>query len=247
MLQWLVTDLHIHTCLSPCADLVMSPKNIVERARSMKIDVIGISDHNTAENVQATVKAARAYKITVLPGMEVTSSEEVHILALFDVVDSALQLQQTVYEHLPNERNNEQLFGEQIIVNEYDDVKGYNRRLLITATSMNVQKIVDTIHTLGGLALASHIDRETFSIIGQLGFIPPDLMIDGVEISAHTNINTAAQQFPSVQKFPKVTWSDAHFLHDIGKTTTKFLIAEPTIKEIRKALRNDDGRSLHCE
>jgi PHP family Zn ribbon phosphoesterase len=247
MLRRFRSDLHIHTCLSPCADLTMSPKRIVEKATEMQLDIIGITDHNSAENVQAAVSVAQKQRITVLPGMEITSSEEVHIIALFDSVKVALQLQQIVYQRLPTEENNIKLFGEQIIANEYDEVEGYNQRLLITATDMNLRDIVDTIHQLKGLAIAAHVDRESYSIIGQLGFIPDDLEIDAVEISPRMRIDKANQQFPSIQSLPKITSSDAHYLHDIGKVSTTFLIAEPTSFEMQMALRNKTGRKIICE
>ena len=124
MLRCFQADLHIHTCLSPCADLTMSPFRIVKRAREMKLNIIGICDHNSAENVHAAKNASSDMNITVLTGMEVTSAEEVHIIALFDGIKEALELQTLVYEHLPPGENNEELFGPQIIANELDEVEG---------------------------------------------------------------------------------------------------------------------------
>jgi len=238
-------DLHIHTCLSPCADLTMSPKRVVERAVKKKLDMIAICDHNSAENVRAARAAASKKKITVLAGMEITTVEEVHIIALFDDLDPLLNLQETVYEHLAPGENIEDVFGEQIIANEFDEVEGYNNRLLMGATSLTLKELVTGIHTRGGLVIAAHIDREACnSIIGQLGFIPEDLELDALEISAHTNRSQALARYPGIGKFPLISSSDAHFLQDIGKATTSFLLEAPRVDEIRKAFEKKGGRDL---
>ncbi len=244
MLKWFQADLHVHTCLSPCADLTMSPKRIVTKARDKKLDMIGITDHNSAENVEATIRAAQGKNITVLRGMEIASVEEAHVIALFDTAASVMKLQSIVYEHLTPGENKDGVFGEQIIANEFDEVERYNERLLIAATTMTLTEIVKKIHMLGGVTIASHIDRESFSIIGQLGFIPPDLELDAVEISSYARKDEILKQFPDVARFPMITASDAHFLDDIGMTTTSFLLAEPTIVEMRMAFMNQNGRKV---
>ena len=247
MLQFFRTDLHIHTCLSPCADLTMSPKRIVNRAMKKKLDIIGICDHNSAENVQATVNAACKNDLTVLPGMEITSIEEVHVLALFNETEQVLNLQETIYANLIPGENKKELFGEQIVANEFDEVEGYNNKLLIGATTLNLAEIVKTIHTYGGLAIASHIDRESYSIIGQLGFIPEDLNIDALEISPRTTSAQINARIPNILKYPLITSSDAHFLEDIGKATTSFLLAQPSFDEIKMAFSHRDGRKIVME
>ena len=244
MLRCFRADLHVHTCLSPCGDVTMSPYRIVTRAKEMKLDIIGICDHNSAENVQATKNASSDKNITVLAGMEVTTAEEVHIIALFDETRAVLDLQKQVYEHLPVVENNEAVFGPQIIANELDEVEGYNKRLLITATSITLKQLVAEIHDLGGLAIASHVDRETYGIIGHLGFIPDDLKLDALEISPRISRADALARFPEINKFPLITASDAHHLDDIAKAPTSFLLEAPTIDEIKKALANRDGRKV---
>jgi hypothetical protein len=239
-------DLHIHTCLSPCAELNMGPKTIVEKALRQGLDVIGISDHNSSENVSAVMRAARDKNLTVLPGMEVTSKEEVHILAVFDSVDRALQLQEIVYEHLPGE-NDAEAFGLQVVVNEDHDVLGFNPRLLAGATQLSVDEVVDRISGLEGLAIAAHVDRETFGIIGQLGFIPGELHLDALELSPNTSPEQARRRFPECAGYAFVRSSDAHCATDIGKVWTSLLLCEPSAQEIRKALHGEDGRGVVAE
>lgn len=241
MLKTFRADLHIHTCLSPCADLEMSPKAIAEQARIREIDILGICDHNSAENVAALVKAAEAYKINVLPGLEITSQEEVHVLALFDELEPALELQEMIYSHLPGE-NDEDAFGMQVVVNPEGEVLRFSNKLLIGASTLTIEEVTEAIHSLDGLAIASHIDRDGFSLIGQLGFVPEHLKLDALEISPKTSYEEAMKRFSP--PFPLTCASDAHFLKDIGTGFTSFRIERPTTGEIRKALLGQDGREV---
>lgn len=241
MLKTYKADLHVHTCLSPCTELDMSPRKIARQAALHDIDIIGICDHNSAENVPAVMKAAENLKINVLPGLEVTSQEEVHVLGLFDNVEDAMELQEYVYHHLPGE-NDPDVFGTQVIVNEKEEVLGFNNRLLIGATTIPLEKIIMTIHSLRGIAIASHIDREAFSIIGQLGFIPENLELDALEISPTGSFEEAVKKCSD--RYPITCSSDAHYPSDIGKAFTAFLLQEGTLSEIKKALKNEQGRTL---
>lgn len=231
----------------------MSPKRIIEKAKNKNLNIIGICDHNSAENVQYTINAADLSKdcgqkyLKVIPGMEICTKEEVHILGLFDELKDIIRLQEFVYKNLPKENNNPEIFGEQIIANELDEVEGYNDKLLIGASDLTTKEIVEEIHKLNGIAIASHIDRESFSLIGQLGFIPEDLRIDAVEISPHITLNDALKKFPEIERFPIVRSSDAHFLENIGKVGTNFLLEEPTIEEIKMALKNERGRKYETQ
>lgn len=233
--------MHIHTCLSPCGDWEMSPKKIIEKSLEKNLDIIGICDHNSAENVEAVIKAGAGKGIRVLPGMEICSKEEVHILSIFETTKQALSMQEYVYNHLTG-KNSPERFGYQIVADENDEVSGENEKLLIGATSLKLSEIVDKIHSLNGLCIASHVDRPTFGIISQLGFIPPDLPLDGVEISWRIEPSEAIKQIPDIKSFPYIVSSDAHFPADIGKVITKFFMAEPTIDEIRQALSGKNQR-----
>lgn len=223
----------------------MSPKRIVERAMKRQLDIIGICDHNSAENVQATINAAkRVGKLIVFGGMEITTAEEVHIISLFDSINSILRLQSTVYAHLPPAKNIADVFGEQIIANEYDEVDGYNTRLLMSATSLSLTDVVQIIQERGGIAIASHVDRNAFSITYQLGFIPTDLPLDAVELSHIALASQSSKTIRGIEGFPSITASDAHALGEIGQGITEFYIAEPTIVEFKKALNAIAGRKI---
>ena len=211
------------------------------------LDIVGICDHNSAENVMATQKIGQREKIVVIGGIEATSQEEVHILALFDNAKELFEFQEIIYEKLSG-FNDEKVFGKQLIIDENNKVVGSNNRLLIGATSLSLQEIVQAIYSLGGLTIASHIDREIYSIIAQLGFIPEGLLLDALELSPNyehrTSSFTGRRVNPELYGFPLVTFSDAHFLKDIGKSFTIFLMEEASIGEIKKALSGEDGRKV---
>jgi len=234
-------DLHIHTCLSPCSELSMTPSRIVERAASLGINVMAVCDHNTVEHVEVTANIAKKKGIRVIAGIEINSSEEVHILGLFENMADALSMQAVVYENLPGE-NDEDAFGMQVLVNESEEVLGFNKRLLIGATDLSVNRIVELIHSFNGLAVASHIDREGFGIIGQLGFIPEGIEFDALEISYRTTRAKAHEMFGPYSHIPWVTSSDAHSIEDIGRSTTWFVMEHATFRELRMAIKGIDNR-----
>lgn len=236
-------NLHMHTCLSPCADLDMHPSAIVQEALAQSLDVIGISDHNASENVRYVMAAALGRDLAVIPGMEACTREEVHILALFDNLAALSSFQEAIYRRLKG-LNDEDAFGIQAIVNEAGEVEGFNEHLLIGATELSLNEMVDLVHSLDGLAIASHIDRPAFGILGQLGFMPPGLSFDALEISANMGIPEARQRYPELRAFPFITSSDAHFLPDIGRTCTRMYLESPSFQEIRLALRKQEGRYI---
>ncbi|MHB9030073.1 MAG: PHP domain-containing protein [Candidatus Latescibacterota bacterium] len=226
-------DLHIHTCLSPCADDAMLPAAIIGEAEKHGLDCIGICDHNSAENVPAVKKAGKRAGIQVLGGMEITTREEVHILALFEDDRSLRNIQDLVYRNLTGE-NDEETFGEQLIADENDRIIGSCRKLLIGATNLSLDEAVRGIRDHGGIAIASHIDREQFSVIGQLGFIPEHLPLHALELSPR--VDARARSVFECLGFPLVTFSDAHYLTDIGKVSTLISAPKLSFNALRTAL-----------
>jgi PHP family Zn ribbon phosphoesterase len=219
----------------------MSPRNIAAGARRLALDLIGVCDHNSAENAAAVAEAARRLGIRALPGMEVTSREEVHILALFDEVDSALSLQDRVYASLAGV-NDPEAFGLQVVASPDDEVLGFNDRFLAGATALSLGEVVGAVHSLGGLALAAHADRPGFGIIGQLGFIPESLPLDAVEISPLGSLLEGRRAFGP--NLAVISSSDAHSLDEIGRATTAFWLNDATAEEIGWALRGRHDRRV---
>lgn len=238
-MKFFKADLHVHTCLSPCADLDMTPKAIVEKGLEQGLDVIAVCDHNSAENVKATIRAGVEKSLPVLAGIEINTREEVHLLAIFGNADDAIRMQNIIYGHLRG-TNRPEIFGDQVVVNEFDEVDSFNDHLLIGAVDLSIQDIVGHIHGLGGLSIASHVDRPSFSIVSQLGFIPSDLDLDALEISSKGE----RERILSMSRLPLVAFSDAHFLEDVGKAYTSFFLEFPSVEEICMALSGKSGRKL---
>lgn len=234
-------DLHIHTCLSPCAEDYMRPSAIIAAAKKKRLHIIGICDHNSAENFQAVKKAGVREGMQVLGGMEITSCEEVHIVGLFDDGEKLHKVEEAVSTHLHGQ-NNENAFGKQLVVNERDEIIGQNSKLLIGATAFSVNEIVKLIHDLNGIAIAAHVDREAFGIIGQLGVIPADVRFEALELSARCSESEKI----SYQKYglPLVCSSDAHCIADIGKVYTTLVLQDCSFEEVKLAFRKSKGRTL---
>jgi len=238
-------DLHIHSCLSPCGELSIYPRKIVERALEEGLGIIAVSDHNTAENAGAVVRAARGTGLTVFPGMELTSEEEVHILGLFETLEALAPVQDEVFRKLPAPLQNDPFLKDQVIVDENDEVAGFSPHFLMAAVALSVFEIVELIHKNGGLAIASHIDRDAFSLFSQLGFIPPGLALDALEVSPLTSLGRARRVFAAEAALPLVRFSDAHRPEEIGRAWTELRLAAPQWSEIRLALRGKKGRRVY--
>ncbi|MFH0997599.1 MAG: PHP domain-containing protein [Pseudomonadota bacterium] len=242
-MKYFKADLHIHTCLSPCGDWEMTPSGIIKQAFRQDLDIIAICDHNTAENVAATMQAGMKAGIRVLAGMEVCSKEEVHLLGIFDRADQALALQTAVYNNLEGE-NRPEVFGFQVIAGDNNEALGENPRRLIGATLLSIYEIAAWIHRLGGICIASHVDRPYNSIISQLGFIPSDMLLDGIEVSRLTKPGEAGCRIPGIERYPCIRSSDAHFIDDIGAAWSAFFLESPSVREIQLALRGKDNRKV---
>ncbi|HEX9116317.1 MAG TPA: PHP domain-containing protein, partial [Anaerolineae bacterium] len=180
--QSLLADLHLHTVLSPCAEVEMIPPLIVRRALALGLGLIGVTDHNTAENCDAVVRAAAGSGLIVLPGMETQTAEDVHVVCLFDTVEQALTWQGIVYDHLPDRPNPEEILGGQYVVDAEGDYLRTEDRLLLTATDLPLDDVVARVQALEGLAIPAHIDRPSFSLLANLGFVPADLDVPALEI-----------------------------------------------------------------
>jgi 3',5'-nucleoside bisphosphate phosphatase len=237
-------DLHIHTVLSPCGDLDMSPRNIVEQALKKDIQIIGITDHNSTLQIDIVRKLAERVGIFVLAGVEVTTREEVHCLAFFPDKLSLDLFQIFIDEHQPQIPNKEGAFGYQVIVDENDMILHTVEKLLITALNQSINQIEKEVHRLGGIFIPAHINRSVNSIFSQLGFIPPGLRFEAMGITCYTTENEVKSKFPIPENITLIKNSDAHFPADIGKGYSLFTIEECSFQEIRMALLKKEGRSV---
>ncbi|MEW5867304.1 MAG: PHP domain-containing protein [Bacillota bacterium] len=238
-----LADLHIHTALSPCAEAEMTPPAIVAQAKSRGIRILGICDHNSAENVRAVAEAGEAAGVAVIGGIEVQTREDVHVLTFFSDLHALLGWQDEVYANLPECENDEERFGEELILDSSGAVKGRLRRLLLASTSMGIDDLGRRVRALGGLVVPAHVDRPSFSLIRNLGLIPPGLEPDCIEVSWRTGAKRARTLFPEASGLPLIVSSDAHRLDEI-RGYTVFLMESPSFDEIRLALRSAGGRMV---
>jgi 3',5'-nucleoside bisphosphate phosphatase len=239
-------DLHVHTVLSPCADVEMIPPLIVQSALEKKIDLIAITDHNTSANVRAVQKAAEGTNLTVLPGMEVQSREDVHLLVLFDENETLQKWQILVDEALPNVPNNIDYFGEQFVVDESGEFIRNEPRLLITSTSFSIDEIFERVNDLGGIVIPAHVERTSYGLFPSLGLISDEWNVLALEISRRTSPEKVAVDFPATRKYPLIQSGDVHRLDEFLGTTV-FTLNSPSLMEIRMAFHKIDGRSVHIE
>ena len=238
-----IADLHVHTVLSPCAEVEMIPPLIVQTALDKQIDLIAITDHNASANVGAVQKAAQGTPLIVLPGMELQTREEVHVLCLFDTLEQLAKWQSIVDSHLPHLENNIEYFGEQFVVDETGEFIRRETQLLLTSVSLTLNEAVEGVSLIGGLAIPAHVDRRAFGLIANLGFVPTDVTIEAVEISHHLSPADAVNKFPQLKNYPLLQDGDAHRLNEfLGANVLH--VAAPTIGELKKALRREDERSV---
>ncbi len=208
-------DFHIHSALSPCGDNDMTPNNIVNMAYLKGLNAIALTDHNCVKNAKAAMEVGEALGITVIPGMEIESLEEIHIVTLFPHIDNAIEAEKYVFSHMPIIPNREEIFGQQLIMDSDDNVTGKIDRMLITATELDIFKVFDMVKECGGIAYPAHIDRHSYSVISNLGFIPPELNTRTVEISKSvTNLEEYIKN-KGVGGFNIIRSSDAHYLENI--------------------------------
>lgn len=243
-LHKLKADLHIHTVLSPCGSLEMSPVNIVKEAFRKELDIIGICDHNASQHCPLIRKLAEKYGIFVLMGIEVTTIEEVHCLAFFETEEIINLFQEFIDLHIQKIRNDPDRFGHQVIVDEEENILGQIDWLLISATDLTIDNLEEKVHQLGGIFVPAHIDRSAFSLSSQLGFVPPELKADAYEVSKFSSDRLMIEKFPWLNDKVFISSSDAHFLKDIGSSISEFEITALNFEEIRKALQGIDGRNV---
>jgi len=214
----------------------MSPINIIAKAKEVGLHVISITDHNMVENCLYANEIGKKLGITVLFGMELQTLEEIHLLAFFDTYNLALAFQEKIYSLLPDIQNDADYFGDQVVVNEENEIIRFENRLLLNSAQISITDATAWIKNHGGVAIPSHIDSPTFSIISQLGYIPVDLPFDALEVR---NKEKATELSPLIMRkdIPFVSFSDAHYLVDIGKRRIELDLEEPNCIEISGALK----------
>ncbi|NLW02592.1 MAG: PHP domain-containing protein [Clostridiaceae bacterium] len=208
-------DLHIHTCLSPCADDDMTPNNIVNMSRIKGLDIIAITDHNAAGNCAAVLEAAGGSGLLVVPGMELCTADEIHLLCYFPDTDTAIGFQEQVFRNLLPVKNREDVFARQVYMNSFDEETGTEDRFLIGACMISTQDAILMARSMGGAVLPAHVDRESFSMLQTFGFIPEEYGFKYLECSKDCNLDSFLQEREDLGHRGFIRSSDAHRLQDI--------------------------------
>ncbi len=230
-------DFHIHSCLSPCGDRDMTPQNIVNMAKIMGFDVIALTDHNTAKNCPAVKVVAEKAGITFIPGMELCTSEEVHIVCLFYTLEDALRFSDYVHSTLPPVKNKPKIFGEQNICDENDNIIGQEETLLVTASNISTAKVVKAVAEYGGICYPAHIDRSSFSILSNLGTIDDYFGFSCAEIFDISKEKELKEKHPYLNKLKIISDSDAHYLENMRLPQQTIEVENNTVKSILDSLK----------
>ena len=228
----LFSDLHMHSCLSPCGSDDMTPANICGMAMVKGLQMIALTDHNTARNLPAAKRCADAYGLLLIPGIEITTREEVHLLGYFPDVETAVDFGSFLKQHLPPKKNRPSLFGNQLVMDEDDHVIDEEDALLIGATDLSLDELVRLIRQADGVPVPAHINRGSNGLLVNLGFVPPDLNLTAVEV-------WRALPCPHTAQAGRVVLhsSDAHYLGDILEPEIITPLQEPSVSAFLDYLR----------
>ncbi|MEA4895735.1 MAG: PHP domain-containing protein [Oscillospiraceae bacterium] len=229
-------DLHIHTCLSPCGDALMTPPNIANMAHIKGLDIIAVTDHNSARNARAVMMAAKDLPLTVIPGIEVTTAEEIHVVCLFPDADSAEKAGTEFEKRLPPVQNRPEYFGEQVIMDEEERIAGTFPLLLPNALDLSIDELPKLVGFYGGLCYPAHIDRASNSIIAVFGGVPDSLKFTALEVFDPQSFFSKAENMPYRERYRIISSSDAHRLQDIAERERFIELSEPSFSCICAAL-----------
>jgi hypothetical protein len=217
MASKIAVDLHIHSCLSPCGDKDMTPNNIVNMAKLKGLDVIAVTDHNSAKNLPAVYEVAQKVGMNLLFGIEVNTKEDIHALVYFRTLKDVMLFDALIEKHLPEIKNRPEVFGHQYIMNSEDEITGEVEKLLISALDLGINDIVSLVKIYNGIVVPAHINRSSYSITASLGFVPPNLEVNTLEVSKETTIEKTKKEFRFFRDYFFIQSSDAHYLEDIAE------------------------------
>ena len=231
-------DFHIHSCLSPCGDNDMTPNNMIGMAMLKELDAVALTDHNTARNCPAFLEVAKAQGLIAIPGMELCTSEEIHVVCLFYELDDALSFDKYVYEKTPNIRNMTDIYGNQYIMNSKDEIVGEENKLLITAADISLWDVPRLMEQFNGVAIPAHIDKTAYSVLSVFGMFPEDLSFPAVEIHKPQLTDSLIEKHSCIGDMNILHDSDAHYLWDISERYNSIETAERSVKSILDSIKS---------
>jgi len=233
----IAVDLHMHSALSPCGDNEMTPGNIVGMALLKGLTAIAITDHNSSYNVSAAMHFGSEFGIIVVPGIELETAEEIHVICLFKTLEELADFQKIVSDALPEIKNRPEIFGNQYIYNTEDEIEDEYGKMLLTATSISIDDVFELVQQAGGVAYPAHVDRESYSVLRTLGVIPDNILTKYVEVSTNCNMEELLNDFPEIAQHTFIKSSDAHYLDKILEEGFMLDVSEISINGIIKAIK----------
>jgi predicted metal-dependent phosphoesterase TrpH len=233
----IAADLHLHSTLSPCSSLEMSPAAIVRRARELRLDAIAVTDHNSIANAFTAAELGEKNGVKVFFGMEAQTREDVHILCLFQERRQAESFNERVYELLPDVKNDPDFFGDQVVVDGEDNIVRHEHRLLLNALDASISELLELVRRYQGVAIPAHVESAPFGLLVNLGLVPGELAGSLLEISCASRSEAVRRAYPDLADFRLISNSDAHFLKDIGRAYTVFDAADNSLPALIEAAR----------
>lgn len=236
-------DFHIHSCLSPCGDNDMTPNNIVGMAAISGLEIIAITDHNTCKNAPAVLKAAEEAGILAIPGMELCTSEEAHVVCLFETLDGAMEFDRYIYDNMPHIKNKPEIFGEQRILDENDELVGILDDLLLVASFIGADEVKALCGQYGGTAFPAHVDRDSYSVTAALGSIPPEGGYTFAEVTREADLDAVKQLYPELNGMGIVRDSDSHYLDTLATSVPHSIeLPEKSVRAVLEVLSGNSYR-----
>ena len=229
-------DLHLHSCLSPCGDMDMTPNNLVNMAKLLGLDVIALTDHNTCRNCAAAMAVGRKIGLLVIPGMELTTSEDIHAVCLFPTLEKALAWDAYVDVHRIKVRNRAEIYGRQVIMDENDEEIGEIASLLLPATEISIMNAYEKVKAFGGICYPAHIDRDSLSVLSVLGEIDASCGFKTAELADRSKLEALRAQHPILNTLHIVTGSDAHYLENMREAENRLEPETLTAEAVLAAL-----------
>lgn len=231
-------DFHTHSCLSPCGDNDMTPYNLVNMAKILGLDIMALTDHNTCRNCEAAIKVGEAIGLTVIPGMELCTAEEVHVVCLFPDCESAMNFSDYIHTTMPPVRNRPDIFGEQLVMDEQDNVIGSEEILLTLASSVSISNVCELVESYGGICYPAHIDRSSYSVLSNLGMITEDMGFCAVEMTADADREALIKNHPILDGAMVFVDSDAHYLENLKDAQNIIDLPESSARAVIDYIKN---------
>ena len=234
-------DLHLHSCLSPCGDMDMTPNNIVNMAKLLGLDVIALTDHNTSLNCEAAMKVGDEIGLLIIPGMELTTAEDIHAVCLFPTLEKALAFSGYVDANRIKVRNKPDIYGRQVIMNEDDEETGEIEHLLLPASFIGISDAYRKAAEFGGICYPAHIDRDSLSILSVLGEIDPMCGFRTAELADMGKLDALRAQHPILSGMNIINCSDAHYLENMREASNTIELPELTREAVIAYLDRNIG------